>query len=436
MLRTPQRCTAEAEELGRVLQASLATRRRGGASGILDRTGLVLASKDPAALRATPALRRLPAAARPCHRRRAAVRAAVSRTRAVGERRVRRAPSGRMVPRAHSRRERPPHRWRWRWAWRPTASWRRSSPPPGPARRRKLMPLPTMASCSRNHASPSELVEAGVLPDSAAASSAFHIPVRDPGGNAMAGHAAGTRSGGASTDAGGGAGDRGARSGGWVRDGTASSPTPYRSYRGTEVDRRVALAAWPTTWASSPRSATTEAFVALRYFWISAAVLGIFIIAFAGCGADVGDLARPPAAAVRPPAAPRRVYAGTPDQRRRNGDDLPRAPRAAEAPDRDQDSEKARRDRRIPAPVRARGAGREPALPPEHRAGLRLRTHPRRAALLRDGVPRRRDARRARGALGAGPAGARRSTSCARSAPRCARRTCTAWSIATSSRRT
>ena len=43
-----------------------------------------------------------------------------------------------------------------------------------------------------------------------------------------------------------------------------------------------------------------------------------------------------------------------------------------------------------PGPLRARGAADQPAHQPQHGRGLRLRPHPRRHLLLRDGVPRRR----------------------------------------------
>ena len=142
--------------------------------------------------------------------------------------------------------------------------------------------------------------------------------------------------------------------------------------------------------------------------------------------ADVGDVAVAAAAAVRPAAAARRLHARAPDQRRRHGDDLPRPARAAEAADGDQDPEEAGRHRRVRPPLRARGAAREPAAAPEHGRDLRFRPHARRPAVLRDGVPRRRDARRAGRALGTGAAGTRRSTCCDRWRLRCARHTCTA----------
>ena len=87
--------------------------------------------------------------------------------------------------------------------------------------------------------------------------------------------------------------------------------------------------------------------------------------------------------------------------------------------------------------LRARGAAHEPAHAPEHGRGLRLRPHPRRRLLLRDGVPRRHRPRAARGQrYGAAARRARRPRSSSRCAARSRRRTRRGSSIATSSRRT
>ena len=93
--------------------------------------------------------------------------------------------------------------------------------------------------------------------------------------------------------------------------------------------------------------------------------------------------------------------------------------------------------RRQPRAVRARGPAHEPADPPEHRRGVRLRPQPRRRLLLRDGVSRRRHRSRAARAQ-ARPAAERprRARSSRRCAARCTRRTRAASSIATSSPRT
>ena len=92
-----------------------------------------------------------------------------------------------------------------------------------------------------------------------------------------------------------------------------------------------------------------------------------------------------------------------PFSRRAGGHGLSRAPRPAAPADRDQADAPRSRRRRQPRSLRARGPAHEPAHPPQHRRGVRLRPQPRRRVLLRDGVPRRHRPRAPRAAVGPQP---------------------------------
>ncbi len=121
-----------------------------------------------------------------------------------------------------------------------------------------------------------ELASAGVLPDSAAGSSAFLVPVRDPGGNLTSGHeptlepAARPLTQAAALAV-------AARRKAVESDRRGVIATPYRSYRGTDV---IGVWRWLPAYDLGviAEIATTEAFAPLRYFWISFAVIGGFVV--------------------------------------------------------------------------------------------------------------------------------------------------------------
>ena len=375
------RCTTEAEDLGRILQSSLVTQGV-VAFRIVDRTGLVLASKDPA--RCGQRLRS------------GAFRQRLDLAIDGAPQFVRPHPDPELSVKGVSEMRRPV-------AWL-LAPIRQGNVPAtmalamGVETDRQLATIFSAARPGRTAEAYAfaddglmltesrfidELVAAGMLADAAGVSSAFLIPVRDPGGHVtpesrpVLEPAARPLTRAAALAVAARADARNAAHG--VIAG------PYRELSRHRRDRRLALAAG----VRHGRHRRDRHDRGVR----RAALLldqhrgdRHLHCAVAGRGTDVGDVARKAPEAIRPPAAARRVHARAPDQRGRDGDDLSRAARAAQAPDRDQDPEEARRDRRVPASVRARGAGREPALPPEHRAGLRLRPHARGAALLRDGI--------------------------------------------------
>ena len=65
----------------------------------------------------------------------------------------------------------------------------------------------------------------------------------------------------------------------------------------------MALACRPTTWVSIAEISTDEAFAPLRYFWISFAVIGGFVVLSLGAAFMSAVSLAPSAAAVRPPAS-------------------------------------------------------------------------------------------------------------------------------------
>ena len=115
-----------------------------------------------------------------------------------------------------------------------------------------------------------------MLPEAAAASSAFLILVRDPGGNLLAGHAPALEPAARPLTQAGRAGGRGARQD--VRQRAARGRrTPYRSYHGNDV---IGVWRWLPAYDMGviAEISTAEAFAALRYFWISFAVIGGFVV--------------------------------------------------------------------------------------------------------------------------------------------------------------
>ena len=268
-----------------------------------------------------------------------------------------------------------------------------------------------------------ELVGSRALPERAAPRSRLRDPGARSGRRPVRRTLAGTRAGRPAAHAAGGAGACGAgqeprrRAAGRHRQ-------PYRSYRGNEV-----IGAWrwlpPYDIGVIAEISAAETFAALRYLWISFAVIGALRRAVAGRGADVGDCSRRVCSGSSAGCSGWARTRSNASSARAEWRHLSRPPCAAQAADGDQDPEEAGRHRRVHPPLRARGTGCEPAAASEHRSDLRLRAHARRTALLRDGVPGRHDAGRTRRPIrGRCPRGAP-FTSCARSAPRCARRTST-----------
>jgi len=269
-----RRCTAEAEDLAQRVQSSLATKGV-VAFRIVDRSGLVLASRDPA--RCGQRLRA------PAFRQRLDM--ALDGTPQF----VRPYPDAELSVKGASGERRPV-------AWF-LAPIRSSSGSPVAALAMGVeadRELTTIFSVARSGGTaeayafsddglmltPSrfdeELVTAGVRSATGAADSAFAVPIRDPGGNLLAGHVPTVETGarpltraaalavaarGKTTDI--------------ERRGVVAEP--YRSYLGGEV-----IGAW--RWLPAydvgaiAEIATTEAMAALRYFWISFAVIAGFIV--------------------------------------------------------------------------------------------------------------------------------------------------------------
>ena len=180
-----------------------------------------------------------------------------------------------------------------------------------------------------------QLAAVGVLP-AGALSGAFLVPVRDPGGKLEPGYAPALEAA-APADARRSTGDRSTHKDG----GRATRPRArgISQLSGRRGHRCVALAAYD--FGVIAEISTTEAFATL-----------VFIDqlrsdrrpdgAYAG-GRTVGGFhAVAVAAAIRTAAEAGRLYARARSERRRNGHDLSRAPRTAEAPDRDQSTEEAR----------------------------------------------------------------------------------------------
>ena len=266
-------CTAEAEDLGRILQASLVTQ---GvlAFRIVDRAGLVLASKDPAR----------------CGQR---LRSATFRQRldlAIDgtPQFVRPFPDSELSVKGSSDERRPV-------AWflapiregdgpataalamgveadRVLANIFSAARPGNTAEAYAFSDDGLMLTASRFA---DELVAAGVLPEGAV-SSAFLVPVRDPGGNLATGHAPALEPGARPlTQA--AALAVAARRKVSESDRHGIIAAPYRGYRGIEV---IGVWHWLPAYDLGviAEITATEAFAPLRYFWISFAVIGGFVV--------------------------------------------------------------------------------------------------------------------------------------------------------------
>jgi serine/threonine-protein kinase len=268
------RCTAEAEGLGRILQSSLVTQGV-VAFRIVDREGVVLASKDPQRcgqrLRSPAFRQRLdlaldgaPQFVRPFADAELSVRGSSGQNRPVA------------------------------WFLAPIRNGKGASVAALAMGVEADRELTTIFSAARPGATaeayafsddglmltPSrfaeEMIAAGLIPGATAGNAAFLIPVRDPGGDLLAGHvppveaaarpltqaaalAAAARGKPAESD----------------RQGVIA--TPYRSYRGVEV---IGVWRWLPAYDMGviAEIATSEAFATLRYFWISFAVIGGFIV--------------------------------------------------------------------------------------------------------------------------------------------------------------
>ncbi len=270
----PGRCTTEAEDLGRMVQSSLSTKGV-VAFRIIDRAGLVLASKD-----ATRCGQRL---------RSGAFRQRLDLALDGAPQFVRPYPETELSVLGASGQRRPV-------AWF-LAPIRSAGGPPIAALAMGVeadRELATILSAARpgNTAeayafsedglmlTPSrfgeELIAAGVLTEEAAASSAFLIMVRDPGGNLLAGHVPVlepaarplTRAAALAVAARGKTFDS-------EHNGTVA--TPYRGYQGNDV---IGVWRWLPAYDMGviAEISTAEAFATLRYFWISFAVIGGFVV--------------------------------------------------------------------------------------------------------------------------------------------------------------
>ena len=204
-----ERCTAEAEDLGRILQASLATEGV-VAFRIVDRTGLVLASKDPARCgqrlssgafrqRLDLALDGVPQFVRPYPDRELSVRGATDERRPVAWflapiRQGEGPASVALAMGVETDRQ--------------LATVFSAARPGNTAEAYAFSDDGLMLTQSRFA---EELVNTGVLTDSAAAGSAFLIPVRDPGASTLAKDTCRARDRRAAADPRRGAGRRGAQ---------------------------------------------------------------------------------------------------------------------------------------------------------------------------------------------------------------------------------
>lgn len=268
------RCTAEAEDLGAILQSSLVTQGV-VAFRILDRNGVVLASKDPVR----------------CGQR---IRSGAFRQRLDAAidgapQFVRPYPDPELSVKGSSDARRPV-------AWF-LAPIRGAKGPAyaalavGVAADRELA---TVFSAARpgNTAeayafsddglmlTPSrfteELIAAEVLPESASANTALVVPVRDPGGDLLKGHTPALEAAARPLT-------QAAALAVAARGKTIESEwhgvitSPYRGYRGNDV---IGVWRWLPSYDMGviAEIATTEAFATLRYFWISFTVIGGFIV--------------------------------------------------------------------------------------------------------------------------------------------------------------
>jgi serine/threonine-protein kinase len=274
----PGRCTAEAEDLGRILQLSLVTQGV-VAFRIVDPTGIVLASKDPQ--RCGQRLRS------------GAFRQRLDLAFEGAPQFVRPYPDAELSVRGASNQHRPV-------AWF-LAPIKGGNGAPVAALAMGVeadRELATIFATARSGTTaeayafsddglmltPSrfvdEMVAAGALPDTATASSVFLVPVRDPGGDPLEGHVPAVE-----------AGARpltrtaalavAARNKVTESDRQGVVATPYRGYRGSEV---IGVWRWLPAYDMGviAEIATTEALATLRYFSISFAVIAGFIVVSLG----------------------------------------------------------------------------------------------------------------------------------------------------------
>jgi len=268
------RCTAEAEDLGRILQASLATQGV-VAFRIVDRAGLVLASKDPARcgqrLRSPVFRQRLdlaidgtPQFVRPFPDPELSVKGLSDERRPVAWflAPIRERDGGATAALAMGVE-----------ADRVLATIFSAARPGNTAEAYAFSDDGLMLTQSRFA---EELVAAGVLPESVASGTAFLVPVRDPGGNLATGHQP-TLEPAARPLTQAAAMAVAARRKTVDADRHGTIETPYRGYRGIEV---IGVWRWLPAYDLGviAEIATTEAFAPLRYFWISFAVIGGFIV--------------------------------------------------------------------------------------------------------------------------------------------------------------
>jgi serine/threonine-protein kinase len=270
----PGRCTAEAEDLGRTVQSSLSTRGV-VAFRIIDRTGLVLASKDAARCgqrlrfgafrqRLDLALDGMPQFVRPYPEPEISVRGASGQRRPVAWflapiRDANGAPFAALAMGVEADGE--------------LATIFSAARPGLTAEAYAFSDDGLMLTPSRFG---EELVTAGVLTEAAAGSSAFVILVRDAGGELSAGYVPAlepaarplTRAAALAVAS---------RAKGRDDEQRGAIATPYRGYHGNDV-----IGAW--RWLPAydmgaiAEIAAAEAFGALRFFWISFAVIGGFVV--------------------------------------------------------------------------------------------------------------------------------------------------------------
>jgi len=271
---TPGRCTTEAEELGSKVQSSLSTQGV-VAFRIVDRAGLVLASKDPALcgqrLRSGAFRQRLdlaldgaPQFVRPYPEAELSVKGASGQRRPVAWFLAPiRVGTGSPVAALAMGVE----------ADGKLATIFSAARPGNTAEAYAFSDDGLMLTPSRFS---EELVAAGVLNEAAAGSSAFQVLVRDPGGNLSAGHSPAlepaarplTQPAALAVAA---------RAKTIESDQHGVVATPYRGYHGNDV-----IGAW--RWLPAydvgviAEISVLEAFAALRFFWISFAVIGGFVV--------------------------------------------------------------------------------------------------------------------------------------------------------------
>ena len=270
----PRRCTAEAEELGARVQSSLSSQGV-VAFRIVDRSGLVLASKDPARCgqrlrsgafrqRLDLALDGVPQFVRPYPDQELSVKGATDARRPVAWflapiRAANGVPFAALAMGVEADRE--------------LATIFSAARPGDTAEAFAFSDDGLMLTPSRFA---EELIAADVLPVSAVGSSAFLVPLRDPGGDLLEGHVpkfeVGARP---LTQA--AALAVAARGKALESDRGGVMQKPYRSYRGSEV---IGVWRWLPAYDVGviAEIGVPEALAPLRYFWISFAVIAGFIV--------------------------------------------------------------------------------------------------------------------------------------------------------------